>query len=99
MANANQLIAGINAGKGGLGMIAKDPAFAAKLRDTVDRLDSVLSKVDSGQGTIGQLVQNPSVYNNTEQLLTQTRDLLQAIRENPKNVPYLPREDFLEHFH
>ncbi len=84
VANVNQLIAGINAGQGGLGMIAKDPAFAAKLKDTVDRLDSVLSKVDSGQGTIGQLVQNPSVYNNTEQLLTQARDLLQAIRENPK---------------
>jgi phospholipid/cholesterol/gamma-HCH transport system substrate-binding protein len=84
VANANQLIAGINAGKGGLGMIANDPAFAAKLRDTVDRLDSVLGKVDSGQGTIGQLVQNPSVYNNTDQMLMQTRDLLQAIRENPK---------------
>jgi phospholipid/cholesterol/gamma-HCH transport system substrate-binding protein len=84
VANANQLIAGINAGQGGLGMIAKDPAFAAKLKDTVDRLDSVLGKVDSGQGTIGQLMQNPSVYNKADQMLTQTGDLLQAIRENPK---------------
>jgi phospholipid/cholesterol/gamma-HCH transport system substrate-binding protein len=84
VANANQLLADINAGKGGLGMIAKDPQFAAKLRDTIDRLDSVMTKVDSGQGTIGQLLQNPSVYNSTDQMLTETRNLVAAIRENPK---------------
>lgn len=83
-ANADQLLARINAGKGGLGMMANDPKFAAKLRDTVDRMDSLLNRVDSGKGTIGQLVQNPSVYNNTDQMLTEGRELIKAIRENPK---------------
>ena len=82
--SANQLLADINAGKGGLGMIAKDPQFAAKLRDTVDKLDSVLNRVDSGEGTVGQLVRNPSLYNNLDQSLTETRGLIAAIRENPK---------------
>ena len=54
-------------------MIAKDPQFAAKLRDTVDKLDSVLNRVDSGEGTVGQLVRNPSLYNNLDQSLTETR--------------------------
>ncbi|HEV2274610.1 MAG TPA: MlaD family protein [Acidobacteriaceae bacterium] len=84
VANANQLLADINSGKGGLGMIAKDPAFAAKLRDSVDKLDSLIRRADSGEGTLGQLVRNPSVYNNTEQMLTETRNLVAAIRENPK---------------
>ncbi len=84
MSSANQLLADINAGKGGLGMIAKDPQFAAKLRDTVDKLDSVLNRVDSGEGTVGQLVRNPSLYNNLDQSLTETRGLIAAIRENPK---------------
>ena len=48
----------INAGKGALGKIAKDPAFAQKLDDTVTRLDSILKGVDEGKGTVGQLVQN-----------------------------------------
>jgi phospholipid/cholesterol/gamma-HCH transport system substrate-binding protein len=82
--NANKLLAGINAGQGGLGMIAKDPAFAAKLRDTVDKLDSILSQVNSGQGTIGKLMQDPSLYNNADQMLTESRNLVAAIRENPK---------------
>lgn len=84
VANANKLLAGINAGQGGLGMIAKDPAFAAKLRDTVDKLDSILSQVNSGQGTIGKLMHDPSLYNNADQMLTESRNLVAAIRENPK---------------
>ena len=84
VSNANKLLADINAGKGGLGMIAKDPVFAAKLRDTVEKLDSLVNRADSGEGTIGQLVRNPSIYNNADQMLTETRNLVAAIRENPK---------------
>jgi len=81
---ANQLMTQINAGQGALGVMAKDPAFAQKLQDTVTKLDSILNRVDSGEGTIGQLVRNPSVYNNTDQMLTETRGLVTAIREDPK---------------
>jgi phospholipid/cholesterol/gamma-HCH transport system substrate-binding protein len=81
---ANQLITQVNAGQGALGVMAKDPQFAQKLKDTVDRLDSILNRVDNGEGTLGQLVRNPSLYNNTDQMLTETRGLVTAIREDPK---------------
>lgn len=84
VANANTLLARINAGKGGLGMIANNPQFAAKLNDTVSQMDSLLTEINSGRGTAGQLVQNPSIYNNTDQMLTESRELIKAIRENPK---------------
>ncbi len=84
VAQANQLISQINAGQGALGVMAKDPQFAQKLQDTVTRLDSILNRVDSGEGTLGQLVRNPSLYNNSDQMLTETRGLVTAIRENPK---------------
>jgi len=64
--------------------VAKDPAFEAKFRDTVDKLDAVIDKVNSGQGTIGQLLVNPSVYNNADAMLSETRNLVTQIRENPK---------------
>ncbi len=84
VASANSLLAEANAGKGAIGMMAKDPQFAAKLRDTVDRLDSIMNRIDSGQGTIGQLVQNPSLYNNADAMITESRNLVTQIRENPK---------------
>ena len=84
VAQANQLISQINAGQGALGVMAKDPQFAQKLQGTVARLDSILNRVDSGEGTLGQLIRNPSLYNNSDQMLTETRGLVTAIREDPK---------------
>ena len=74
----------MNAGRGGLGVLAKDPQFAARLQDTVTRLDSILSRADNGEGTLGQLVRNPSLYNNADSTLASANHLITAIRENPK---------------
>jgi phospholipid/cholesterol/gamma-HCH transport system substrate-binding protein len=65
-------------------MIAKDPAFAAKLDDTVNRLDSILTGVDEGKGSLGQFVQNRSLYDHTDQTMDQAEQLVKSIRENPK---------------
>jgi phospholipid/cholesterol/gamma-HCH transport system substrate-binding protein len=82
--NANALIADINQGKGTIGMLAKDPEFQAKFRDTIDKLDGIVDKINSGQGSIGQLVVNPSLYNNADAMLSESRNLVTQIRENPK---------------
>ncbi len=82
--NANALMAEINQGKGTIGMLAKDPEFQAKFRDTVENLDAIIGKINSGQGTLGQLVVNPSLYNNADAMLSESRNLVTHIRENPK---------------
>jgi phospholipid/cholesterol/gamma-HCH transport system substrate-binding protein len=84
IAKANALMADVNAGKGALGKFASDPAFARKLDNTVTKLSSIADKMDSSQGTVGLLLTDPKVYNNTEQMLVETRNLVKAIRENPK---------------
>ncbi|WP_348262220.1 MlaD family protein [Telmatobacter sp. DSM 110680] len=84
VANANQLLADVNSGKGSIGKLAKDPEFAKKLDDAVTRLDSLLTGIDEGKGTIGQLMQNRSVYDHTDQTMDQAKQLLQAIRQDPK---------------
>jgi phospholipid/cholesterol/gamma-HCH transport system substrate-binding protein len=82
----NKLLDDINAGKGTLGKFAHDEAFAKKIDDTIDQLSKIAAKLNdtSHPGSIGLLIQNPSVYNNTDQLLIETRNLMKAIRENPK---------------
>ena len=84
IAKANDLMANINAGKGTLGLVARDQAFAAKINDTVNKLNALATQLNSGQGSAGKFIQDPAVYNNTNQLLTETRDLIKAIRKNPK---------------
>ena len=84
IAKANKLVDDVNAGKGAIGKFAKDEAFAKKLDDTITHLNSIAAKIDNGEGSIGKLTNDPSVYNNADQMLVETRHLLQAIRENPK---------------
>jgi phospholipid/cholesterol/gamma-HCH transport system substrate-binding protein len=78
------MVAEINAGKGALGKLASDPAFAQKLDDTVTRLDSILKGVDEGKGSLGQLVQNRALYDHADQTLDQMQQLVKSIREDPK---------------
>ena len=82
--NVKKLTDDINAGKGTLGLIARDQAFASKVQNTVNKLSDLSDKLNSGEGTIGKLLQDPTVYNNTNQLLIESRDLIKAVRQDPK---------------
>jgi phospholipid/cholesterol/gamma-HCH transport system substrate-binding protein len=84
ISKANALMADINAGKGALGKFAQDPEFARKLDNTMTKLSSIADKVDSDKGTAGLFLTDPKVYHNTDQMLVETRNLVKAIRENPK---------------
>ncbi len=84
ISRANQMMADINAGKGAMGKFTHDEEFAKKLDDTVSKLNSLLARMDAGEGTAGKLFRDPSLYTNADQMLLETRKLMQAIRENPK---------------
>lgn len=84
IANVKQLTADVNAGKGALGKLAKDQEFADKLQNTMNKLSTLSDRLEAGQGTAGKLLQDPSLYNNADQMLLETRELVKAVRENPK---------------
>jgi phospholipid/cholesterol/gamma-HCH transport system substrate-binding protein len=81
---ANDLIAGINAGKGTLGKLTKDEALANKIDNTVTRLDHIIDRLDKGEGTAGKFLVDPALYDNSNKLLVETRDLIAAVRKDPK---------------
>jgi phospholipid/cholesterol/gamma-HCH transport system substrate-binding protein len=83
-AGGNQLIADINAGKGTLGMLTKDQAMAQKIDNTITRLNNIADGLDKGQGTAGKFLKDPALYDNTNDLLVETRNLIKAVRQNPK---------------
>jgi phospholipid/cholesterol/gamma-HCH transport system substrate-binding protein len=84
IAKANRLVEDVNAGKGALGKFAKDEEFARKLDNTITNLSKLSDQMEAGQGSLGKALKDPSLYNNTDKLLVDTQNLLQAIRENPK---------------
>jgi phospholipid/cholesterol/gamma-HCH transport system substrate-binding protein len=60
----------------------------AKSQGKLDTLlahgDSVFMKINRGQGSLGLFVNDPSMYRQTDSLVTQLRDLISDIRTNPK---------------
>jgi phospholipid/cholesterol/gamma-HCH transport system substrate-binding protein len=84
IANVRQLTEDINAGKGALGKLTRDQEFAARLQTTMNNLAELSSRLEKGEGAAGLLFKDPSLYNNSNQMLLETRDLLKSIRENPK---------------
>lgn len=84
MAKANQLMDGINRGEGSLGLMAKDKEFAKKLDLLVTNLSTITSELQGGQGSAGKLMKDAALYDNMNKLMVETRDLIGAVRSNPK---------------
>jgi phospholipid/cholesterol/gamma-HCH transport system substrate-binding protein len=84
ISKVNRLVDDVNSGKGALGKFAKDEEFARKLDNTITKLSILSDRMESGQGTVGKLFNDPALYNNADQMLLETRNLVKAIRENPK---------------
>jgi phospholipid/cholesterol/gamma-HCH transport system substrate-binding protein len=84
IANVRQLTDDINAGKGALGKMTHDEEFAARLQTLMNNLSELSARLEKGEGTAGMLFKDPALYNNSNQMLVETRELVKAIRENPK---------------
>jgi phospholipid/cholesterol/gamma-HCH transport system substrate-binding protein len=84
LAKANKLVDDLNAGRGAAGKLLKDEDLAKKLHNTIDKLSAIADQLEAGQGSVGKLLKDPSFYNNTDQLLIETRLLIKSMRENPK---------------
>ena len=84
IANLKKITEDINAGKGTLGKLAKDDELARKLDVTITKLSELTTQLEAGQGSAGKLFKDETLYNNATQMLQESRDLVKAIRENPK---------------
>lgn len=84
VANVRSLTDDINAGKGALGKMAHDQEFADKLQQTLNNLEALSERLEKGEGSVGMLFKDPALYNNSNEMLVETRELVKSIRENPK---------------
>ena len=84
IANLKRVTDDINAGKGPLGKLTKDEELARKLDTTITKLSQLTTQLEAGQGSAGKLFKDEALYNHADQMLSETRDLIKAIRENPK---------------
>ncbi|MBA3342720.1 MAG: MCE family protein [Gemmatimonadaceae bacterium] len=59
-------------------------AISAGLKETSARLDAIVAKVDSGDGTAARLVNDPGIYNDVRLLLQRLDSLTADFKNNPR---------------
>lgn len=60
--------------------------MSAQFRATGARLDSVLARVERGEGTMGRIATDPALYDQMTRLTAQLDSLVQDIRANPGKI-------------
>jgi phospholipid/cholesterol/gamma-HCH transport system substrate-binding protein len=84
LAKANALMDGINHGQGALGKFAKDKEFAKRMDLLVTNLSVISQELRDGQGSAGKLLKDPALYNDVDHLMVESRNLVSAVRADPK---------------
>ena len=59
-------------------------------------LNEIIEKINTGQGTIGKMVNDPTLYNNLDSLSNELNDLVKGINEDPGR--FLKHMDIIELF-
>ena len=89
-AQANQLLADLEAGRARAGKLLKDDTLNNKHGSSlIAKVDTTVDKLNSGQGTLGQLLVNPQLYDSMNGATNELRLLLQQVRANPKKFVQL----------
>lgn len=70
--------------EGARGTTARLDSTLVNLNRTVNRMDSLLVRVQSGEGTLGRVIQDEVLYDQFVATLSDAKALLQDVRENPK---------------
>lgn len=70
--------------------------LSGELEQTSSKLNEILTKVNNGDGTLGKLVNNPSLYNNLDSLSAEMKLLIKNINDDPRK--YLKHMRLIEVF-
>jgi phospholipid/cholesterol/gamma-HCH transport system substrate-binding protein len=58
--------------------------LSTQLKATSGKLDMIIAKVDSGNGSAAKLLNDPGAYNDVRRLLQRMDSLVADIKKNPK---------------
>jgi len=58
--------------------------LVTKMENMIAEVESITSKIDNGEGSLGQFINDKQMYNNLERATKQMEELMQDIKLNPK---------------
>ena len=74
----------IDSGNGTIGKFLRDDGLYNDSRQTLQRVQTLVSSVENGEGSIGKFMKDPTFYNSLNQASSEIMKLLYDFRQNPK---------------
>ncbi len=79
MGDTKGIVADVKSGKGALGVLLYDQATADSLKVSVNNLKEVSEKLNSGQGTLGKLISDESLYNDVQSTMKKADRMIDGL--------------------
>lgn len=96
----NNLVKDVRGGKGSLGklltnddLVTNATSSIERLNRSLDRLDSVIAKVDHGDGTIAKFLNDPSLYNDADKFITKGNSVMDRIERGEGTLGKLSKDE------
>lgn len=83
-ARIDDLTAQVRSGKGTVGGLIYDDKLHQDATAAIANLKNITERIDRGEGTLGKLARDEQLYNNLNQLSSESVKLLYDFRQNPK---------------
>lgn len=81
VSDAQAIMAQVKSGKGTIGALVFDETAASNLKESVANIRSVSDKLAKGEGTLGRLINDPSLYNTAQSTLRKADRAVDALND------------------
>lgn len=89
-----KLVANLNSDSNSVGKLLHDNnELYGQIHDGLAKMNTILDGINNGEGTVGQFMKNPAVYDDAREVLTQVRQLLAGIEEGQGTAGKLIKSD------
>lgn len=95
LAQANDLIRDLRAGKGTVGKLFTDDQLYREFNALISSTERVASSIQRGEGTLGQFIRNPAAYRRFEAALADLQDMTRRLRAGEGSLGRLLKDDAL----
>ncbi len=93
--NASRLLKDFSQGEGTIARLIQDREVYDRLNASIQRLESIASKIDAGEGTLGKAVTDPALFDRANAVMGDLREVTRRMEQGEGTLGKLSKDEKL----